>query len=173
MRVSDGFRLTYPLFLWITLTSACCAGEAMSGRVVGVSDGDTLKLLSNDRVEHVIRLAAIDAPEIGHGKSKPGQPYGMRSKAKLAEMCFGRVATVELSSGKTYGRLIGYVHCDGKDANLEMLNAGLAWVYPQYNKGVRRIQFERAEEKAKASKIGLWASPSPVSPWEHRHGGGE
>lgn len=37
--------------------------ETIEGRVVGVSDGDTLTLLDDSRTQFKIRLAAIDAPE--------------------------------------------------------------------------------------------------------------
>ena len=47
----------------------------LTGKVVQVSDGDTINLLI-DRETHRIRLASIDAPETAHGSSRPGQPFG-------------------------------------------------------------------------------------------------
>lgn len=61
-----------------------------SGKVVGVSDGDTLALLvpggaSFKQVK--IRLGEIDTPE-----SK--QPYGERAKQALSDLAFGKPARV-------------------------------------------------------------------------------
>lgn len=170
MRVCKGFRLTYPLMLWISLVASVQAAAPLSGRVVGVKDGDTLSLWNESQGELVIRLAAIDAPEIGHGRFKPGQPFGMRSKVQLSTLCFDRQATVDLEGGKTYGRLVGYVRCADKDVNLEMLKAGLAWVYPRFNKGAKRDQYEQAQALARSSGVGLWSDPTPVSPWTYRNG---
>jgi endonuclease YncB( thermonuclease family) len=65
------------------------AGEILEGRVVGVTDGDTLTLLSADRHPVRVRLAGIDAPE-------RGQPFGARAKRSLAELTFGREVRVEV-----------------------------------------------------------------------------
>jgi hypothetical protein len=47
--------------------------ETLEGRVVGVTDGDTITLLDGSRQRHKIRIAGIDAPE-------RKQPFGSRSK---------------------------------------------------------------------------------------------
>ncbi len=39
--------------------------ETIAGRVVGISDGDTVTVLDGQNVQHKIRLAGIDAPEKG------------------------------------------------------------------------------------------------------------
>jgi endonuclease YncB( thermonuclease family) len=158
----------YQQVLWITLLIGVGPVSAFSGRVVGVGDGDTLTVLTSDAERRVVRLAGIDAPEVGHGRNNPGQPFGMRSKLKLSELCFGRQVEVELAPGKTYGRFIGYVQCAGKDANFEMLKAGLAWTYPQFNKGARRTPYIEAESSARHSRLGLWSDPTPVAPWLYR-----
>ena len=35
----------------------------LQGKVIGVSDGDTITVLDENRVAHKVRLAGIDAPE--------------------------------------------------------------------------------------------------------------
>src|SRR5213594_4041180 len=57
-----------------------------SGRVVGVSDGDTIKVLHNGKAEK-IRLHGIDCPE-------KGQPYGTKAKQFTSEMVFGREVVI-------------------------------------------------------------------------------
>jgi endonuclease YncB( thermonuclease family) len=68
--------------LLILLFSAVHAAD-LSGRVVGISDGDTFTLLTADKEQIKIRLAEIDAPE-------SGQPYGNKSKQVLSGLIFGK-----------------------------------------------------------------------------------
>ena len=49
-----------------------------SVRVVGVSDGDTITVLTADKKQIRVRLVGIDAPE-------SRQAYGERAKQKLSE----------------------------------------------------------------------------------------
>ena len=49
----------------------------ITGRVVAVSDGDTIKILDVDNTEYKVRLTGIDAPE-------QGQPYSNASRKHLA-----------------------------------------------------------------------------------------
>lgn len=51
-----------------------------SGRVVGVSDGDTIKVMHNGKAEK-IRLHGIDCPE-------KAQPFGTKAKQFTSEMVF-------------------------------------------------------------------------------------
>ena len=62
--------------------------ETISGRVVGVADGDTLTVLDGDNVQHKVRLCGIDAPE-------KKQPFGGRSKQNLSSLTFSEGAVVE------------------------------------------------------------------------------
>jgi hypothetical protein len=66
-------------------------GETLEGEVVGVTDGDTLRLLV-DKTQYKIRLEGIDAPE-------SGQPFGTQSKKALSEKVFGKTVRV-LSQGQ-------------------------------------------------------------------------
>jgi len=70
------------LALLLLLPLAVVAAE-LDGRVVKVVDGDTVYVLDADRQQHKIRLAGIDAPE-------RGQPFGTKSKERLAEMVAGK-----------------------------------------------------------------------------------
>jgi endonuclease YncB( thermonuclease family) len=73
-----------PLFaaiLVLALDSAQAAGWIVEGRVVAVSDGDTITVLDGDERQHKIRLSGIDAPE-------KGQAFGERSKQSLSTRRF-------------------------------------------------------------------------------------
>ena len=66
--------------------TASVTAERMQGRVIAVSDGDTLTLLVGVQ-EHRIRLGGVDAPE-------SDQAHGTRSRATLASLCLGRQADI-------------------------------------------------------------------------------
>ena len=54
------------IIVTIALALACTVNaETVTGRVVGVADGDTITVLDSDKVQHKIRLAGIDAPVSG------------------------------------------------------------------------------------------------------------
>jgi micrococcal nuclease len=133
--------------------------EFIYGKVVGVSDGDTITVLDSANTRHKIRLNQIDAPE-------KRQAFGQRSKQSLSDLVFGKNVQVDVSTRDRYGREIGQVLVNGTDANLEQVKRGLAWVYRQYAKD--RAYFA-AEEAARANRIGLWSQPNPTPPWEFRH----
>lgn len=139
--------------------------EVVTGRVVGVADGDTITVLDIYQAQHKIRLAGIDAPE-------KKQPFGNRSKESLSELAFDKTVEVETSKRDRYGRQIGKVLVNGQDVNLVQIQRGMAWFYRQYqmeqSPADRRL-YEEAENKAKAEKQGLWRDSEPTPPWEFRH----
>jgi endonuclease YncB( thermonuclease family) len=54
-------RFLAALLLSLALPAAAATIE---GRVVGVTDGDTITVLDHQNIQHRIRIASIDAPEI-------------------------------------------------------------------------------------------------------------
>lgn len=132
--------------------------EPLHLRVVGVHDGDTITGLDDSKTQFKIRLDAIDAPELG-------QPFGQASKKALSEKVFGKDVVVIVKTKDRYGRTVGHVMIDGRDVNLEMLEAGMAWHNQHYDHNAR---LARAEEEAHAAKKGLWADGDAVPPWGWR-----
>jgi len=51
------------LFLSALFLSAAAQPQTITGKVVGVSDGDTITVLDDQKRQHKIRLDGIDAPE--------------------------------------------------------------------------------------------------------------
>ena len=88
----------------------------LTGKVVSVSDGDTLRVLVDDQ-QIKIRLGGIDAPE-------SDQPFGQASKRYLAEAVAGQTVVVIFEKKDRYGRVIGKVLLDGADMNLRQVEAG-------------------------------------------------
>lgn len=154
----------------ISLSAAllACVGNVhanvLEGKVVGVSDGDTITVLV-DRREVKVRVAGIDAPE-------KKQPFGQRSQEHLSDCAFGKSVAVEWSKTDRYGRTIGKVTAEGVDCGLRQIHDGLAWHYKAYAKeqsAKDRATYSEAESQAMARKAGLWSDPHPVPPWEFRH----
>lgn len=141
--------------------------NTITGRVVGVADGDTVTVLDSNRVQYKVRVAGIDAPE-------KGQAFGDRSKQNLSNLVFDRNVTVEWNKQDRYGRIVGKVMVNGVDADLEQVKAGMAWWYRKYaneqSPADQRI-YEQAEQQAQARRLGLWADKNPMPPWEFRHAG--
>jgi len=150
------FRLTFILAL-ITFPSFA---QTLTGRIVGVSDGDTVTLLTSDNTSIKIRLAQIDAPE-------KKQPFGEKSKQSLSDLIYGKNVSVEVETKDRYQRTVGKIIVSGMDVNLEQIKRGLAWYYVQYG---HDSNYSQSESQAKAQRKGLWAEPNPVAPWDFRHG---
>lgn len=134
--------------------------ETLTGQIIGISDGDTATLLTNDRRPVKIRLGQIDAPE-------KAQAFGEKSKQSLSDLVYRKNVTVEVETKDKYGRTVGKIIVGGMDANLEQVKRGMAWFYVQYG---RDAAYRDAESKAKASRVGLWSEFASTPPWDFRHG---
>ena len=154
------FTLGAGFALLFLLSPAQARESSITGKVVGVHDGDTLTLLTNRKKEYKVRLEGIDAPEIG-------QAFGTASKQALSAMAFGKTATVKVSTTDDYGRKVANVYVGDLWVNLAMVEKGMAWQYVHYSKDP---QLRRAEVHARSEHLGLWADKNPVPPWDYRHG---
>lgn len=148
--------------LTIFYTQAVAAAE-LRGRVVGITDGDTLTLLSTRREEIRIRLSDIDTPE-------RGQPYGDRARQSLSDLAFGRDARIEVRDTDRYGRTVGRVFVGMVDVNAELVRRGSAWVFRRYSNDPTLL---RLEADARSARRGLWGLPEAqrLPPWEWRSNG--
>jgi micrococcal nuclease len=150
---------TYATLL-ATILLANVGWADFTGKVVGVTDGDTIRVLS-DNHPIKIRLNGIDAPETG-------QAYGQRAKQFVSEQCFGQTVRVEESGTDKYGRTIGDIYLeDETHLNVAVVRNGFAWWYRKYAEG--NDVLAQAEEEARKAGRGLWAEPNPVAPWDWRH----
>ncbi len=151
------------------LSATASATTEVIGRVVGVSDGDTITVLDAQKVQHKIRLSGIDAPE-------SSQAFGRRSKEHLSNLVFGQTVTVVAEKSDRYGRTLGKVLVNRQDANLAQVQAGLAWHYKKYanqQPSADRASYARTEEHARQNRLGLWRDDNPTPPWDFRRSKGK
>ena len=164
----------YLLLIFVTLVTSP-AGADINGKVVAVTDGDTIKVLDGNKVQHKIRLTGIDAPE-------KAQPYGNASRKHLATMVAGKDVRVETTKNDRYGRVLGKVWVQPRDcpscgktlnANHAQILSGMAWWYQDYAKDQSaedQGRYESAVTEARKRKLGLWSEPNPIPPWAWRRG---
>lgn len=152
------FLFVYLLFVGIV------HAEVLIGRVVGVTDGDTITVLDSTNTQHKIRLGGIDAPE-------KKQDFGNVSKKSLSDMVYNKEVEVEWNKEDRYGRKVGKVLISNQDINLEQIKRGMAWFYKKYKGELEqedRIAYVQAQQEAEANHVGLWIDTSPIPPWEFR-----
>jgi endonuclease YncB( thermonuclease family) len=154
-------------FLGLLLASAALSQTlVIRGTCVGVHDGDSCTLLRSGNVQIKIRIAFLDAPELG-------QPFGYRAKQAMSQLVFDKEIAVYPHAIDRYGRTVGVVYVDGIDAGLELLRQGLAWTYTRYLPNASadiQASYRQAETEAREQRRGLWSdSQTPVPPWEYRH----
>jgi endonuclease YncB( thermonuclease family) len=138
--------------------SASRAANTHLWRVVGVHDGDTVTCLDENNQQQKIRLAEMDAPEIG-------QDFGQVARDALADQVFGKTVEVRDEGKDRYGRWIGHLSVNGVDVNRQMIATGNAWHYAAYSKDQ---SLAALQDQARAQRLGLWAQPDPIPPWEFR-----
>jgi micrococcal nuclease len=108
-------------FIIILVLPVSALAADYPARVVGVTDGDTLTVLTAGKKQVKIRLHGIDAPETG-------QDYGQRAKQAASELAFGKEVTIRPVDTDRYERTVAEVILpDGKSLNREMVAQGAAW----------------------------------------------
>ena len=153
-------RAALTTFALLALAGIAAAGETISGTVVAVTDGDTVKVLTPEKQQITVRLSEIDAPE-------KNQPFGAKAKLMLSGLAFSKQVSVAVVGRDRDYRTIGRIQCGDLDVNLELVKAGAAWAFTKYAKDP---QIFAAESAARSAKVGLWALPEAqrIPPWEWR-----
>ncbi len=78
------------------LLSLPAFADTLTGKVVKITDGDTVYVLDANYKEHKVRLAGIDAPE-------RKQAYGLASRKHSVSIVAGQQVTVEYQKRDRYG----------------------------------------------------------------------
>ena len=150
--------------LLLLLFPCVVSADTLHGKIVKITDGDTVVVLDGGNTQHKIRLSGIDAPETN-------QPFGKRSKEALSALVAGQRVEVDWHKHDRYGRIVGKVIVQGKDVNLAQVQAGMAWWYRKYRDEQSLLdqgRYAAAEAKARVSGVGLWGEKEPIAPWEWR-----
>jgi endonuclease YncB( thermonuclease family) len=138
------------------------------GRAVHIEDGDTMILLTADKVQHRIRLVSIDAPETRHGAKRPAQPFSQASKQGLSDLLAGNEIAASCPGQDRYGRNLCELQAGGVNVNYELVRRGLAWANTSHPGYIRDPRVLGAQKEAQAARRGLWEQSRPVPPWEWR-----
>ena len=134
------------IVLFILILCSNANSLELIGKVIKVSDGDTVTILTEYKTQHKIRLNDIDAPE-------KKQAFGNKSKDNLAKYIAGKTVTVQYQKKDKYKRVLGTIYYNNTDINLQQVKDGYAWVYKKYS---NNQTYYKAERTARDKRIGLW-----------------
>ena len=157
-------RLNMPLekflsalfFLLINMTAfAADQTEYITAKVISITDGDTFRILSNNRRIYV-KLVGIDAPY-------KDQDFGMQAKQALGNLVFNKEVRIQVVSWTGISHLRANVYLDNMDISAEMVRRGFAWVVRD-NEHVN-TELMKLETEARNFRRGLWGGSHPVPPW--------
>lgn len=129
-------------------------------RVISVSDGDTIKVLIDKKIE-TIRLIGVDTPETVDPR-RPVQCYGKEAsnftKKSLSNQNVKLESDVLSGDSDKYKRLLRYVFLeDGQNFNQVLIEEGYGHEYT-YNSMPYKYQeiFKKSENLARENSRGLW-----------------
>ena len=133
------------------VVQACHDGDTCRVSVTGASARTFQKSIAK------VRFAGVDTPELK-------QPYGKDAQRFTEGLLRGKMVSL-VCKGKSYDRITCEVYLDGRNINLEIVQAGWGYDLPKYSKGL----YKEAEATARAQKIGIWKSSNLTSPHCFRH----
>jgi endonuclease YncB( thermonuclease family) len=150
------------LVLW---SSPPALAQSVSGSVISVGDGDTIRMQAGRSVK-TIRLACIDTPETAQS------PYGAAARQQLQSLLpTGSAIQVKVKATDRYGRSVGEITRNGHNINQALVGSGAAFVYWQYIQGCDRQTYSRLENDARLKAAGVWSVKGGITrPWDYRSG---
>ncbi len=157
-------KMSYGIKLVVVAALVLCVQvlpvrAAWDAEVMGVPDGDSLKVKRNGKV-YKVRIYGIDCPEYGQSEWRLARDFTRRLTA-------GRVVSVEPMDKDRYGRVVALVYSDGQLVNRELVRNGLAWMYPRYCTSQPLCgEMKGLEASARRQHIGLWQDPAAMPPWQ-------
>ncbi len=132
--------------------------------VTHCSDGDTCRVQIRDGFWVSVRLAGIDAPEVAHGKKRPGQAGGAEARDFLNARIKGKAVQVRQTDLDPFNRPVVELVLGQEKINLLMIREGFAEAYRGKAKRLDRAPYLEAEADAKTRRKGIWALAAYVSP---------
>ena len=149
-------RVISIIFILLLASSA----QAMQARVVLVTDGDTIKVTTADGPMD-IRLYGVDSPE-------KKQAFGLAAKDFTKKFVEGKTVEITITGDGRWGRKSAIVMLGTQCLQEQLLLSGYAWVYPQYCRKSFCGAWSKLQGISAGNRVGLWAQPAPVRPWEWR-----
>ncbi|WP_027387446.1 thermonuclease family protein [Chryseobacterium gregarium] len=129
------------------------------GKVISIKDGDTVVILLAGNTQETLRLAEVDCPE-------SSQAFGKNAKAFTGTQVFGKNVTFYRVGKDRYGRSVAGIFYDNdKYLSKEIVRAGFGW---WYFKASKNTELQKLQDEAKHKKLGLWADPKALAPWDFR-----
>lgn len=166
IRVLSRLAVVVAFFLLPVFQQTAAAESAtLTGKVVRVYDGDTIKVERAGKV----RLIGIDAPEFkASSRDRFYQRQNISSATLRRTARRAHSFNVERARGKRvrltldhqhrdrYDRILAYVHLpDGRMLNRLLLEEGLASVYRRFSFRLKD-DFLDVEARARARGVGMW-----------------
>jgi micrococcal nuclease len=161
-------RAAAPAVALAAAALAACGGAAreparaaapLSGHVVAITDGDTIRVrLASGRLERV-RYIGVDTPELPHFGA-PVECYAKRATAFNARLVAGRDVRLvrDVEARDRYGRLLAYVYAGRTFVNAKLVRRGYATVLTVPPNVRFATTFTRLAHRARRAGLGLWAS---------------
>jgi endonuclease YncB( thermonuclease family) len=150
------------IVLW---SSPPALAQSVSGSVISIGDGDTIRMQTGTSVK-TVRLACIDTPETAQS------PYGAAARQQLQSLLpIGSSIQVKVKATDRYGRSVGEITRNGRNINQALVGSGAAFVYWQYIQGCDRQTYSRLENDARLKAAGVWSVKGGITrPWDYRSG---
>jgi endonuclease YncB( thermonuclease family) len=130
----------------------------LTGKVIGIKDGDTIEVIDKHNKTTILRLAEVDCPEKKH-------PFGKNAKQFTSDAVYLKTVTYTVTDKDRYGRSVAKVYYNNKYLSAEIIKNGLGWQYKKYS---HSKELAKLEQRARTKKIGLWADPNPIYPSDWR-----
>ena len=121
--VAVGIAIAPPL-------TASSLSAPLTGQIATVTDGDTVRLTSGER----IRIAGIDAPEsqVGQAKCALELTRGRMASERARALLTGRTINF-VRTGKSYRRTVARVSIDGRDLGEWLTELEIARPWPRHS----------------------------------------
>lgn len=146
----------------VVLPNVTFATTDITGRVILVGSGDTCIVLTSKGEQLALSLYGIAAPE-------RGQDYAEQATQFASYLMGHQDVSVEIYSEDQYGRQVGVVWVGEKNINRELVRQGYAWQYSKICKKSFCREWSSLQEKARLSRLGVWAMKNPIPPWKWTH----
>jgi len=113
------------LIVFFVLINLCSNlySQTLTGRVIGIKDGDTVVVIDSLNIQTILRLADVDCPE-------KSQPFGTKSKQFTSDQIYQKTIKYNVSNIDRYGRSVAMIYYDkNKYLSAEIIKNGMGCHY--------------------------------------------